>query len=352
MNNHSSPTPYSWSYVLVGLALSAGFILSVLSWLEVCVEHCAANQDYRLFGLPFAIFGIAFFIGLIALHLLSGWFPALKTCVGWLIASALGAEMMFIAVQKYQIGHWCPVCLSIAACVVFAALVFLVGYAKNFIQQHQRGSIMQKIKQAFTSLSFFIVGFLMAFIGVSNPNSAEAVSKEMQEKIAFGLRESPVEIYFVTDWFCPSCKKIEPFIEKLYPKLREKGTFYFIDYPIHKKSMNFSPYNMAFLLNNKDQYFKARKLLMDLSSTNDSPKDEDIAKAATAVGIQYKEIPYLDVKAGMDYFDSIVQKYNLNSTPTLILTNPTHHKMIKLEGLEEIKEDKIWDALDKVSKKI
>src|SRR4051794_38778996 len=115
----SSPTEkgnsFRWKFWLISLALIASLILSVLSWLELCVEHCSANQDYRLFGLPFAMVGITFFTVLIALHFLSRRYQFMSRLVGWLIASALGAELMFIIIQKYTIGHWCPVCLGIAA---------------------------------------------------------------------------------------------------------------------------------------------------------------------------------------------------------------------------------------------
>ena len=60
---------FDWSFWLVGLALATALMLSILSWVEFCVEHCAANQDYVLFGIPFAIFGIAFFSFLLVLHI-------------------------------------------------------------------------------------------------------------------------------------------------------------------------------------------------------------------------------------------------------------------------------------------
>jgi len=210
---------------------------------------------------------------------------------------------------------------------------------------------MLNIKHGLTSLSFLLLGFLMSFIGISNPNSAEATAAAIKDKIAFGLRESHLEIYFVTDWFCPSCKKVEPLIEKLFPKLRTESTFYFIDYPIHKKSMNFSPYNLAFLINSKDQYLKARNLLIQLTDTNDSPKDDDIEKAARKEKIPFSEVSYLDVKSGMDFFDSIVDKYKLKYTPTLIINNIRTHKTVTLEGRDDITEMKILEAIEKVNKK-
>jgi protein-disulfide isomerase len=343
---------FRWNFWLICLALIAGLVFSILSWLEICVEHCSANQDYRLFGLPFAIVGMTFFSLLIALHFLSQRYLFLLRLVGWVIASALGAEVMFIIVQKYQIGHWCPVCLSIATSVAFAALVLLTGYLKNFqvtMQHHNnRGDMMHIIKQGLTSLSFLVLGFLMAFIGISKSNPAEAAVNDIKERLAFGVKHSQIEVYFVSDWFCPSCKKVEPLIEQLYPKIRSKATFYFIDYPIHKKSLNFTPYNLAFLVNNKAQYFQARNLLSALTEETETPNDEDVEKTAQQHGITFKELSFLDVKAGIEYFDKIVDKYNLNSTPTVIITNLRNNQVVKFEGRDEINEEKILKAIDKL----
>jgi thiol-disulfide isomerase/thioredoxin len=343
--------PFKFNFWLISMALIAGLILSILSWLELCVEHCSANQDYRLFGLPFAIIGMFFFSLLLFLHTLSWYYPSLLKLVGWLIGCALGAEIVFILVQKYQIGHWCPVCLSIAASVAIAALVLLTGYLKNFkvtIQHRNRGDIMQKVNQGFISLCFIMLGFILAYVGIGKPNAAEAAVNDIKERIAFGAKNAPVEVYFITDWFCPSCKKIEPLIEKLYPKIRPKVTFYFIDYPIHRKSLNFTPYNLAFLANDKGHYFKARQALNELSDKVEAPNDEEIAQAAHQEGINFKELPYLDVRAGIDFFDKISAKYDIQATPTIIIVNIKNNKFIKMEGRDEISESKILKGIETV----
>lgn len=339
------------NFWLVSLALGVGLILSVLSWLELCVEHCSANQDYRLFGLPFAIVGMTFFAVLVSAHVLSVRYHFLTRLVGWMIASALGAEIMFIIVQKYQIGHWCPVCLSIAASIATASIVLVTGYLKNFkiILQHQnRGDIMKKVKQCLTTCSFLLFGFLLSFIGISKVSAAEAAVNDIKNRIVFGTEKSPVEVYFVTDWFCPSCKKVEPQIEKIYPKIKSKVAFYFIDYPIHRKSLNFTPYNLAFLVNDKSHYFKARDMLNEISEENESPNEEDIIEAAKDQGIKFKSLSFSDIKAGIDFFDEVIDKYDIRATPTIIITNQKKNKVIKLEGRDQISESKILDAIEKV----
>ncbi len=337
------------NFWVIGISLIIGLILSILSWLELCVEHCSTTQDYRLFGLPFTLIGITFFCGSLFIHFLSGYYDFLSQWVGWLIASALGAEVMFIAVQKYQIGHWCPVCLSIASCLAIAGLVLTVGYLRNLyliIQQRNRGNIMHTIQKGLTSTSFFIVGFLLAFMGISKANDVQASVNEIRDRLVFGNKESPVEVYFVTDWFCPACRKVESEIEDILPEIESKAAFYFIDYPIHQDSLNFSPYNLAFLLNNKSDYLTARRLLIKLTQTTKTPVDADIITAAKQVGIQYQELFFVDVKKGTDYFDTVVKKYQLNSTPTMIITNTKTKQVIKMEGRDEMSKIKILKAIE------
>lgn len=343
----------SVSYWLVGLFLAAGLALSVFSWLELCVQHCSANQEYRLFGYSFAKIGILFFTTLTLLHLLSKKFEILKPFVGWLIASALGAEFVFIAIQHYEIGRWCPVCLAIAATILFAALVLLFGYIKSFnaaIHSRNREEIMQKIKNGCLSVFFIILGTLLAFIGIGKANTAEAAAKEMKDRLAFGTKNSPIEVYFITDWYCPACRKIEPLIEKLYPQIKSDVSFYFIDYAIHKKSLNFTPYNLAFLANDKPKYFQARQLLMNVAKETESPNDEDISQASTKQGLHFKELPYLDVKTGIEFFDTVSTKYKLHATPTIIITRPSRNQIISLEGADEISEKKVLEAIEKLKK--
>lgn len=346
---------FRWNFWIVGLALVAGLILSVLSWLEICVEHCSANQDYRLLGLPFAITGMLFFTGLLILHALSRRYEFLSYLVSWGIAAAFGSEIMFIAIQKWQIGHWCPVCLSIATAVGLAGLTLLTEYSKELyrnIQLNNRGKIMTQIKRGLFSFSFLILGFLLASMGVHKVDAAEEAMKEMKERLVFGQKNSPVEVYFVTDWFCPSCKKVESQIETLFPEIQSKVAFYFIDYPIHKKSVNFTPYNLSFLINNKPQYFEARQILTELSNTTEAPTDKEVAKQAKTYGISFRDLTFLDIKTGIEYFDNIVEKYNLSATPTIIITNIHDHRTTKFEGTDEISEEKVLKAIDTLSKRV
>lgn len=277
----------------------------------------------------------------------------LSTIIGWMIASALGAETVFIAIQKYQIGHWCPVCLSIATSLVIAAIAYSFDYIKNLLlacSNYNRGEIMKSIKSGLKCIPFYILGLLLAFVGISKVDSAHAAVAEIKDQIVLGTKGSTIEIYFISDWYCPSCKKVESIIEKILPKVQSKVAFYFIDYPIHAKSQNFSPYNLSFLVNNKRNYFQARALLFELTETTDSPTDNDVEKAAHKANLTYQELPYLKVKSGLEYFDKVANKYDLSATPTLVAVNAKTQKFQKLEGTGEITEAKIMKAIEELSK--
>lgn len=337
------------TFWVVTLALVAGLILSVLSWMELCVEHCSANRGYNLLGMPFAVFGLGFFIALTGIHLASRFWPVLTPLVGWMVAGAFGSEIMFIAIQKYRIGHWCPVCLSIAFCVLVAAVALAVPFAKDLvrsIKQSNREDFMNTVKRGITSFSFALLGFFIALVGITKPDEAQAAVDKMKERLNLGAKGGNIEVYFISDWFCPSCKKVEPKIEKLFPKVKSQVAFYFIDYPIHTKSLNFTPYNLAFLVNDKSNYLSGRRMLMDLAEKNESPTDEDIEAGAKAKGLHFHELSFLDVKRGMEYFDEVIKANKLDSTPTVIIRNIKTNKTTKLEGTGEISEAKVLEAID------
>ena len=357
-DNHTPSTifkklPRQWIFWLIAFALALGLVLSIMAWLEICVEHCSANQDYRLFGLPFSYIGMSFFVAALLAHFYSVSYPLLKSILGYLTALALGAEVMFLGIQRNEIGHWCPICVSIAATIAFVALILAFDYFRYFLTTlslNHWGKFMDIIKRGFASLSLALIGFVVAFYGVSKFDYAEAAMNEMEEKLAFGNKNSSIDVYFVTDWYCPSCKRAEPLIEKVLPLIQNRAKFYFIDYPIHKKSVNFTPYNLAFMLQDKSHYLKARSALTKLASQTENPTDQDVEKLAQQENLNFHELSFIQVKAGMEFFDQTVKKYQLNATPVLIITNHRTNQVVKLEGTDEIKDHKILEVVNSMQK--
>ena len=146
-------------YWIAAAALFCAYALTIFSWMELCSETCAEGHTYRFFGMTFETIGLMLFPLVAAAHLLSRKFSSLTLLTGWTLSAMLGAEVVFIYVQKYKIGSFCPVCLSIAAALFVAALAYLYGYYKDFklsLENTDRGLIMVNFYKGLTGIGFFV----------------------------------------------------------------------------------------------------------------------------------------------------------------------------------------------------
>lgn len=340
------PTPLFWLNIVF---LLAPIILTYIASLHICSEACTAGQNYRLFGFAFELWGFILCPFFLALHLISRKVPIFIWFTTISIAGALGAEAWFIYVQKYYIGHWCPVCLGIAACLAIAFIIQIISIALSHNQLSTTEKEGVKMKYFLGSLSTFtiaILGFFVAFVGLSKIDKLEAAQDELKKKITFGTSTGPIEIYLFTDWQCPSCRKVEPAIEKIVASTNKKARLVFVDFPIHPETMNFTPYNLAFMVNNKDKYLKLRDVLTTLSEQTGAPTEEQVAKAIAPLGVKYQQLNYADVAVAFKYYKDLAKQFNINSTPTLVVINLDTKKGKKLKGGVEITEANVINTID------
>jgi protein-disulfide isomerase len=347
-----------WLFGVTVLALLAGLILSIVSSFRLCSEACAESHNWRFFGVPFESLGLLFFIPVNLLFWISkwsgGWSETFTVVVGLLIAGAAGAEMEFILIQKYKIGSWCPVCLSIAACGGIATLCFGIRNVmeiKYWIAQHkEKGELMTTIWKGMAALSLCAFGFFVALIGVAKMDPLAAVEETIKESLVFGNKESPIEIYMFTDWACPACRAVEPKLEKMLPTLLEKVRFTFVDYAIHTQTVNYSPHNVAFMIRNKEQYLKLRTALTELSRKTGTPKESQVEKIAADVGVHYEPLNYSDVALSQKYFKELAKQLGVRGTPSMILVNRESKKGKKLIGISQISEENVLKAIETLEK--
>lgn len=343
---------HQWLFIAGTLGIIAGFALSVISWLELCSQQCAAAHSYRLFGLKFEDIGMVFFPTLLALHLGSLFVPFLSFIAGLMLAGAIGAEMIFIHAQKVLIGHWCPVCLSIAACVGLSSLCYFLGYVKNikfFINESRRSETMINMRKGFATAAAVILGFIMAFVGLGKNDELQAAESSIKDSVAFGNMRSNIDVYFFSDWQCPACRQVEPKLKELLPLISKKARLTFVDFTIHPSSLNFTPYNLSFMIHNKGKYLELRDSLTNLSKETETPSDTQVEKLATDLGVRYKQLNYSDVALGLKYFKTLGSEFDIDSTPTLVLVNEKTKKGKKLYGVAEITADNINKAIDKLN---
>lgn len=338
-----------WIFIFSSLAILSGLTLSVISWLKLCTEQCAATHHYRIFGIQFETIGLLFFPVLTVFHFFSRKYDACRLIAGILLATALGAELMFIDVQKREIGHWCPVCLGIAGCVTAAAIGYGLNYLMNLkttIKEGQKGEIMQRVLKGFGSLMFVFFGLFFAYFGVGKADQLKAQEDTIKERIVFGNLNSPVDVYIFTDWQCPACRGIEPTLVKIAPAIEKKARVTFVDFIIHPETLNFIPYNLSFMIHNKDKYLELRDALTKISTKTGDPTEQDVEKAIAHSGIKYDQLSYSDVAVGIKYFKHLGKEFKITSTPTVVIVNKSTKKGKKLHGGSEITESNILKAID------
>lgn len=325
---------FDWVYHLASFLILASGILILISWMELCSSYCTNAHNYRLFGAPFEVAGAVFFLFVGGLH-----FFRKTNLVLMLIAVGFGAEAYFIFLQKIVIGTWCPVCLSIAFCIACLGLCYFIIF-KN----QPNKEFMHPFR--FTLLLTFslIFGIASSFSGVRKIDELGAAEDSVKERIKFGNRSSPVAVYVFTDWACPACRAVGPALEAMAPKLAQEAQLTFVDAVVHPETLNYAPYNISFMVNNKPQYFQIRNVLEKLSMINRKPTDQEIAESVAPLGVIPHELPYEDVALTMKYFEELVEKLKVTGTPTVAIINEETKKEKKLSG-REITEANVLNAI-------
>ncbi|NGX58672.1 MAG: hypothetical protein K940chlam3_01580 [Chlamydiae bacterium] len=316
-------------YWLIGLLFLVGLGLTTLSWLQVCTEACEQVHFYKYYGWDFELLGFLFFISVTILHFLSAKVNWLGYIVGLMVAGALGNELSFILIQKYVIEQWCPLCLSIAAVIGGIALLIFCRYLYNF----KRGSFMKSLGKLLGSLLIIGLGFVMSYYGVFKPEQSFAEGLEGEDVPYFGNQNSPIEVYYITDWFCPACRKIDTKLSPHYNRIMAKARLFFIDYPLHPETMNYVPYNLSFMLKNKNEYFKIRKALHKLSKTTKTPTPQGVQEAVKIYGVTYVPLNFADINEGIKFQEGIVKTFKVKQTPTVVVANRKKLKAKKLSGV-------------------
>ena len=268
-----------------------------------------------------------------------------------MLSASIGAEMIFIHAQKVLIGRFCPLCLSIAACVAIASVCYLLSYINNtkfYVNESFRSETMVNLNKGISTIFAMALGFTFAFIGLGKVDEMAAAENSIKNSIAFGDLKSDVDVYFFSDWQCPACRQVETKLDKIIPVISQKAKITFADFAIHQSTMNFTPYNLSFMIHDKSKYIELRDGLTKISEETDSPTEEQVVKMAAAIGVNYKQLNYADVETGLKYFKTLSDEFDLNSTPTVVIVNEKTKKGKKLYGVAEITAENISSAIDKL----
>lgn len=113
---------------LLWLAVLTGWIVSIFSVIqEMCmVSACRDTASFTIFGFNMGWFGIAYFsLVLIMLWLRKNDVRA-DLVFSVFVFSGIGAELRLLWIQKYVIGGWCPLCVTICCALFLAAALQVI----------------------------------------------------------------------------------------------------------------------------------------------------------------------------------------------------------------------------------
>jgi hypothetical protein len=114
-------------FVLLWVSIAIGWLVSIFSVIqELCmVAACRDTVAFTFLGINLGWLGIAYF----SLLLLLLWQRTRNKWLEWahaaMVFAGVGAEFRLLWIQKYVIGGWCPLCVSIC-CALFCAGILLL----------------------------------------------------------------------------------------------------------------------------------------------------------------------------------------------------------------------------------
>ena len=327
--------------IISALLTLTGLVLAALSWTDLCsFMGCSEAHEYRLFGISLQLVGTLYFCILAITMLLSTRFSSFALLVNLTLASGAGAELMMLHLQKNVIQAWCPLCVGIAAVVYLLCGVAIIGAVieSREIKTMNKGMLFSKTLLLIVAA---LAGFAISFVGIKKPEAAGLDA-------SLGKQGSKVEVYVFSDWLCPICIKVEPALEAVLPQIEKRAKVRFIDKPVHKESMNFVPYHLSFLVNEKPKYIQLRKVLFELAKSNRNPSLQDVQTAIAPLGVTYKHLSFMDVSQMMAQSQALATEYKVTGTPTVVVVNSSSKKSKTLVGGRDITAENLLKAVKSV----
>lgn len=152
--------------ILLWFALSTGLTVSIFSVIEeMCLATaCSDTASFTLFGVGIGVFGIAYFVLLLILLWLRNKTPLLDWALSAMLFTGVGAEVRLLWIQKYIIGSWCPLCVTICISLFIAAIVLVIEKIAGVGSANCRDkNIVMWLVIAATMVA---LGMVVAYVGV------------------------------------------------------------------------------------------------------------------------------------------------------------------------------------------
>ncbi len=165
-------------------------------------------------------------------------------------------------------------------------------------------------------------------------------SEHVQE--AFARGSGPIEVLLFSDYFCPACRNMEPYLEETLPELVNRGVkVSFVDSPYSQRSSLHVRYFLYAAMASPllESVMHARNVLFDLADEDRVESEPDILLALKENNVQ---IEFFDTQPLMKQWMGIIEKYDVRHTPTCVIVRPEE------EAGQYIGSREITEALDRL----
>ncbi len=152
--------------LLLWLSLSTGWLVSIFSVIQdMCLATaCTDAAVYTIFGFSMGFFGIAFFSMILILLWLRKKVYWLDHALSALVFVGVGAEFRLLWIQKYIIGSWCPLCVTICCSLFISAVLLLIEEAQASGPAQNRGKRLIGRMAFLTTMA--ATGLAIAIVGI------------------------------------------------------------------------------------------------------------------------------------------------------------------------------------------
>ncbi len=166
LSNQTTPLSRRAVSMLLWLALGAGLAVSIFTVVEeMCLATaCRDTASFTFFGVGMGRFGIAYFIIILILLRMRSRNNLLEWALTAMVFAGVGSEFRLLWIQKFIIGGWCPLCVSICCALFIAGGMLLIE------KMLATGSLPEERKKlagwAAFAVAMAAAGLAIALVGV------------------------------------------------------------------------------------------------------------------------------------------------------------------------------------------
>jgi thiol:disulfide interchange protein DsbA len=145
---------------------------------------------------------------------------------------------------------------------------------------------------------------------------------EVPEVFSYG--SGAAEVFIFTDYFCPPCQAVEPYLEKALAELVQAGfKVTFVDKPLDSRTPLYSRY-FLYAANTADslaELLHIRRTIFDIAHTRAVDSESELLRLLKERGIRLK---LFDVQPAFAKWQDLIDRFGVRSTPTCIVARPGH----------------------------